>query len=288
MDKSRDTILVTGATGQQGGATARELASKGYKVRGLTRKPKAAPAKALKDSGVELVAGNLDDAASLDAALKGVWGVFGVQNTWEAGVEGEETQGKRLAERAKAAGVQHYVYASVGSAHRKTRIPHFENKARVEERVRALGFPSFTIVRPVFFMENLTSPWFKPAIDGGTLAIGMEPTTRLQMIAVADIGKYGALAFEKHAELNGAGLDIAGDALTGPEAAAILTRVAGREIQFFRVPIAEVRKFSDDFATMLEWFDRVGYDADIAGNARKYGIPATGFETWARRQKWNA
>jgi uncharacterized protein YbjT (DUF2867 family) len=287
MDKTKDTILITGATGQQGGAVAHELSAKGYRLRAMTRKASGEKAQALRAKGMEVVEGNLDDAASLARALEGAWGVYGVQNTWEAGVEGEETQGKRLAEAAKKAGVVHYVYASVASAHRKTGIPHFDNKARIEDTVRAQGFPSWTVIRPVFFMENLLSPWFKPGIDGGSLAFGMEPTTRLQMIAVEDIGKYGALAFERHAEMNGVGLDIAGDAKTGPEAAEVLSRVTGRPISFVRVPIAEVRKFSDDYATMLEWFDRVGYDADIAGNAKKYGIRPTTFEEWAARQKWN-
>lgn len=281
------TVLVTGATGQQGGATAYELLKNGFKVRAMTRKPDSEKAQALKKAGAEIVAGDLNDAASLEKALKGVWGVFAVQNTWEAGVQGEEEQGKRIAELAKKAGVQHYVYTSVGSAHRNTGIPHFENKWRIEQKVRELKFPSHVILRPVFFMENLSSPWFKPYIDQGTLAVGIKPSTSLQMIAVQDIGKYGLLAFQKAAELNGQAIDIAGDALTMPVTAAILTKVIGKTINFYSVPIEEVRKASDDFATMLEWFDRVGYNVDIAGNAKKFGITPTPFEQWAKAQKWS-
>src|SRR5947207_5521933 len=113
------TILITGVTGNQGGAVAQ----------------------------------------ALRAALAGAWGVFGVQNTWEAGVEREEVQGKRLATLAREAGVEHYVYTSVGSAHRHTGVPHFDNKWRIEETVRSLGFPSHVILRPVFFMENLLAPF---------------------------------------------------------------------------------------------------------------------------------
>jgi uncharacterized protein YbjT (DUF2867 family) len=157
MQKASDVVLVTGATGQQGGAVARLLLSRGHKVRALTRKPQGEAAKALVGLGAEVVAGELDDAGSLEKALRGVWGVFSVQNTWEAGVEGEERQGKRLAELARKAGVSHFVYTSVASAHRRTGIPHFENKARIEETVRGLGFPSYTILRPVFFMEKARS-----------------------------------------------------------------------------------------------------------------------------------
>ncbi len=286
MSDGKQLIVVTGATGQQGGATARALLKAGHSVRAMTRKPDGEAARALAGLGAQVVRGDLDEPASLKQALAGAWGVFAVQNTWEAGVEGEEQQGKRIAEVAKAVGVQHYVYTSVGSAHRKTGIPHFDNKARVEEKVRALGFPSWVIIRPVFFMENLLSPWFKPAIDGGQLAVGIKPTTPLQVVAVQDIGQYGKLAFERHAELNGKAIDIAGDALTMPQAAEIISRAAGRQVVHFQVPIAEVRKFSEDFALMLEWFDAVGYDADIAGNAKTYGIRPTPFADWAAQAAW--
>jgi len=281
MNKATDVILVTGATGQQGGGTARELLAKGYKVRALTRHPEGAAAQELKRLGAEVVAGDLNDAASLERAVAGAWGVYGVQNTWEAGVEGEEEQGKRLATIARKAGVTHFVQASVGSAHRATGIPHFDNKWRIEETVRGLGFPSCTIIRPVFFMENLAGPWFLPYIEKGQLAVGMKPTTKLQMIAVKDIGKYGAWAFENHAALNGRAVDIAGDELTGPEAAAIISRVSGKPVTFFQVPIEAVREGSADFAAMLEWFDAVGYDADIAATAKESGIKPTPFAEWA-------
>jgi uncharacterized protein YbjT (DUF2867 family) len=285
VDK-RNVILVTGATGRQGGAVARELLGKGYTVRAMTRKPEGAPASELRRLGAEVVPGNFDDPASLDQALRGAWGVFSVQNTWEAGVEGEERQGKQLAESARKAGVQHLVYTSVGSAHRKTGIPHFENKQRIEEKVRSLGFPSYTILRPVFFMENWTLPWFLPAIQQGSVAIGIAPDTVLQMIAVADIGKYGLWAFERHADLNGRAIDIAGDARTMPETAEIIGRAMGRKLQHVRVPIAEVRKFSEDFAIMLEWFDRVGYDADIAKMSKESGIRPVPLGEWAEAVNW--
>jgi len=256
-------------------------------VRAMTRKPDSDAAKALTRQGAEVVKGDLNDAESLRRALQGAWGVFAVQNTWEAGVEGEEAQGKRIAELARQAGVQHYVYSSVGSAHRKTGIPHFDNKWRIEETVRGLGFPSHVILRPVFFMDNFVSPWFKPGIDQGKVMIALKPTTVLQMIAVKDIGKYGLLAFEKAEELNRKEIDLAGDAHTSPEAAQILSAAAGRTITFQPVPIAEVRKASEDSALMLEWFDRIGYDADITGNAKRYGIKPTTLADWAASVRWS-
>jgi uncharacterized protein YbjT (DUF2867 family) len=279
-------ILVTGATGHQGGAVARELLAAGRRVRAMTRKPEGDAARALAKLGAEIVAGDLNDEASIEKALSGMWGTFALQNTWEAGVDGEEVQGKRFAKAAREAGIQHYVYTSVGSAHRKTGIPHFDNKWRVEETVRGLGFPTHVVLRPVFFMDNLVSPWFKPGLDTGKLAMAIKPETSLQMIAVADIGKYGRWAFENPQKLNGRGIDIAGDALTMPQTAAIISKAAGRKIEFERTPIEEVRKWSADYALMLEWFDRVGYDADIAATSRESGIRPTTFPEWAARAAW--
>jgi len=288
MDTGKNLIVVTGATGQQGGATARALLAKGHKVRAMTRKPDSPAARDLAKLGAEVVAGDLDDVASLERVLNGAWGVFAVQNTWEAGVEREEEQGLRIAEVARRLGVQHYVYSSVGSAHRKTGIPHFDNKWRVEEKVRALGFPSHTILRPVFFMDNLASPWFLPAIQQGQLAVALKPETVLQMIAVKDIGRYGLWAFENHSQLNGRAIDIAGDQATMPQTAEVLGRSTGHAVKFVPVPIEEVRKFSEDYALMLEWFDRVGYEADIARTSAESGIQPTRLAEWATTANWKA
>lgn len=284
--KDKKLVLVSGATGQQGGAIARELLAAGWPVRAMTRKPESEAARALAALGAEIVQADLNDEASLAPALAGAWGALGVQNTWEAGVAGEEEQGLRFARAAKKAGVRHFVYQSVGSADRATGIPHFENKRRIEQLVETLGFESYVIVRPVFFMENLAGAWFKPYIEQGNFAIGMKRDTKLQMIAVQDIGKYGLIAFEQAEALNGQGIDIAGDELSGQAIADTLSDVTGAKIGYYQVPIEQVRAGSDDFATMLEWFDAVGYDADIEGNAKQFGVRPTRFAEWAKTQDW--
>jgi uncharacterized protein YbjT (DUF2867 family) len=275
------TILISGVTGKQGGAVARALKGQRFLLRGLTRRPDSGNAAELARAGVEIVAGDLDDEASLRRALTGAWGVFGVQNTWEAGVEKEEEQGKRLATLARDAGVQHFVYTSVGSAHRKTGIPHFDNKWRIEETVRGLGFPSHVVLRPVFFMENLLAP---NMLSGETLTAAIDPRTTLQMIAVDDIGRYGARSFTDAVTLNRREIDLAGDEVTMPEAAATLAQALGRPITFVRAPISQVRQYSEDVALMLEWFDSVGYNADIVGLEREFGFKPATLAEWARRK----
>jgi len=276
------TILITGATGKQGGATLRHLTRLGgFKLRALTRKPDGDAAKAVAALGAEVVAGDFDDAASLERAVAGAWGVFAVQNTWEAGVEGEEEQGKRLAKIARDKGVQHFVYTSVGSANRKTGIPHFDNKFRVEETVKQLGFPSHVILRPVFFMENLPSPWF---LNGDKLTTALKPQTKLQMVAVDDIGKFSAKAFAEADKFKGAEIEYAGDAVTMAEAAAAMSELTGKTISYQPIPIDAVRANSLDFALMLEWFDAVGYSADIPSLESRWGIRPLTLMQWVRTQ----
>jgi uncharacterized protein YbjT (DUF2867 family) len=277
---SERTILITGVTGKQGGTVAHALQGTGFHLRGLTRNPDGERAAALARYGVEVVKGNLDDEATLRRALAGVWGVFSVQNSLEAGVEQEEAQGKRLATLAREAGVEHFVYTSVGSAHKRTGISHFDNKWRIEETVRCLRFPSHVILRPVFFMENLLAPF---SLQGSTLAWALGPGTKLQMIEVDDIGWFGARAFTDAAALNRREIDIAGDVRTMPEVAEVLTEALGRPIAFTQTPIEQVRQYSKETALMLEWFDRVGYSADIAGLEREFGRALAKLPDWARR-----
>ncbi len=273
-------ILVTGATGKQGGSTLKHLAHHGgFHLRALTRNPESKVAQALASQGIEVRKGDLDDVGSLKAALKDVWGVFAVQNTWEAGVQGEEEQGKRIAKLAREAGLQHFVYTSVGSAERNTGIPHFDNKWRIENEVRALGFSSHVILRPVFFMENLPSPMF---LNGDSLGIAMKPDTKLQMVAVDDIGRVGARAFTEAARLNGREIEIAGDTVTMAQAAAVLAKSLKRNIQFVEYPIEAIRQQSEDIALMLQWFEHVGYGADIAALDSEFGR-MTRLEDWAAK-----
>ena len=284
--ENKKTIVVTGVTGTQGNAVARELLSSGYKVRGLTRNPGNEKAGQLSSLGASILKCDLNVKEDIALALDGAWGAFGVFTFMEGGVAQEEEQAKRFAAAAKTAGVSQYVYSSVASADRKTGIPHFENKARVEQYLKGLGLKSYTVLRPAFFMENFRSPWLWPGLEKGRLDIALKPGTKLQMVAVEDIARYALLAFEKNTRLNRAAIDLAGDELTMPEAAEVLTEALGRKIQYAETPIAAVRAASPEMATMFEWFNRVGLNADIKEVARKYGIEALSLKNWARKVKW--
>jgi uncharacterized protein YbjT (DUF2867 family) len=279
MEDGRDEgrlILVSGATGQQGGAVARSLLGRGFGVRALTRNPEKPEAKELAGLGAEVASGDLEDRSSIERVLEGVHGIFSVQNFWEAGYEGEVRQGTQLADAAKTAGVEHYVYSSVGSAHRGTGIAHFDSKWEVEEHVRGSGVP-YTVLRPVFFMQNWE--YMREPILGGTLPQPLDPDKPFQMID-AD------MAFENPHGWIGREVDLAGDELTMPEIAGTFSRVTGREVDYFQVPWDQFEEqMGEEYAVMYRWFNDYGYEADIAALKKEHPGLVT-FEQYLRSHGW--
>lgn len=280
---TRKTILVTGATGQQGGAVARALLGKGQSVRAMTRRPDRA--RELARLGAEVVRGDFDDVESVRNALRGVQGVFVMGSFAEKGIEAETDQGKGIARECKKAGVPHVVYTSVGSADRNTGIPHFESKARVERYLDEIGQPA-TILRPVWFMENFEAPWLRPSIDKGVLMTPLLADRKLQMIAVADIGEFASEAFLRPADFIGKKIDLAGDALTFPEVAARISKALNRPVRYEVIPDEKADAATGpDFAAMYRWFNRVGYSVDIEGLRKTYRVPLTSFDRFLSRSR---
>src|ERR1043166_5620289 len=210
MTMNARKVLVTGATGQQGGAVARHLLRQGgFGVRALTRDVTKPTARALAQQGAELIQGDLEDDSLVQRAVQGVHGVFSVQNFMEAGYDSEIRQGKALANAAKAAGVKHFVYSSVVSADRKTGLPHFDSKWQIEQHIHDMGL-RFTILRPSFFMQHWRN-FYGEQILQGTLSLPLEPQKPLQQISVEDIGAFTALAFQYPDQWSVRTVEIAGD-----------------------------------------------------------------------------
>lgn len=285
---SKLKVLVTGATGTQGGGVARLLLAGGHHVRALTRHPASPAATTLSKLGAEVVGGNFDDPASLVAAARGMDTAFAMSTPYVAGTDAERTEALALIEALKTARVGRIVFASVSDADRKTGIPHFESKVPAEEAVKATG-AAWSIVAPVFFMENLTGPWFLPGLQSGTWSMPMPADRELQMIAAADLARFTAHVIEQPEAFNGRRINLASDDVSPGDVTATIARVSGRALAYQGVSPAVVRGQNADFAAMFEWFDQVGYSADIAGLKRDY--PSIGwhtFESWASAQPWNA
>lgn len=267
MPEQKKTVLVLGATGRQGGATARHLLDKDWQVRAMTRDPQQPAAQALSQAGAEIVRGDFDDRASLDAALQGVYGVFSVQAYGGSTAYGEILQGKAIVDAAKAAGVQHFVYTSVQSAEDLARVGGDGNKWEIEQYVRQSGLP-YTILRPCLFMDDLFDGRY--GVPDGTFSIAFLPETTVGLIASEDIGAFAALAFEHPETYLGKTLEIAGDAPTPPQIAQSISRAMGRTIPYVQMPVETLRAQNEIVARAFDFLNEVGYTADIAAQRGQY------------------
>ena len=278
-------IAVAGATGQQGGVVARKLLADGWKVRALTRDIDKPAAQELASLGAELVPGNMDNRAELDAAFKGAHGVFSVQNFWlpNVGFDGEITQGKNVADATKAASVKHLVYSSVGAAHRGMGQKHFESKWIIEQHIHSLGIP-YTILRPAAFFENFN--WERASILNGTFnALGLRPEKERQLIAVEDVAAFVALAFTNPEQYPGKTIELAGDALTESQIAETFAKVIGRAVTL-RMPSGGAgRRSEEEMIAMFNFFNGEAYDADIPA-LRKLHPGLLTLEQYLRKNGW--
>lgn len=276
------TIVVTGATGKQGGAAFRHLKELGFALRALVRDPQKPKARALEGHGVEILRGDLDDVASMERALDGADGAYSVQS-WQGGPENEIRQGIAFAEAANRQNVGHFVYSSVAAADQNTGIPHFESKGKIEERIRQIGMP-YTIFRPVFFMENWQM--MRNGIESGTIMLPLSPQTRLQMISVEDIGAFVALAFEHPDRWHNRAFEIAGDELSMTELAQAFSRASGREVRYQQVSWDQFeQRAGHEMTIMYRWFEEKGYHIDIAA-VRQQRPELMTFNQWLE-QHWN-
>jgi uncharacterized protein YbjT (DUF2867 family) len=288
MPNNDKTVLVTGATGRQGGAVIRKLIPGGWKLRALTRNPASPAARDLERQGIEIVRGDLDDPASLERAVRGAHGVYSVQDFWTIGARREVQQGKSLADAAKKAGVKHFVYSSAGGAERNSGIDHFETKWEIEKHIRQIGLPA-TILRPVAFMENYYIDQVEIGILKGKLMDPIRHDKPYQTIAADDIGAFAALAFDRPDRLLGMELEIAGSELTNPQAAEVFSRVLGKPVRFQKLPMLMVRLvLGREFYQMFDWFNKAGFQADIADLRRRFPeVHLQSLEEWLRSEGWH-
>jgi len=281
MKGNSRTILVVGATGRQGGAVVRHLLSDGWYVNAISRRPYSEPALALRDMGVDVLEGDLQDQASIDRALAGAQGVFSVQDFWEHGYDGEIRQGRKLIDAAVTAKIRHFVQSSMYGADREGHLAYNQSKQQVEQYLLESDLPS-TILRPAFFMENLeTSPW-RDVILGGSLELPYPADRPLYMVAADDIGGVAARVFDDPGRYAGQQIDLVGDATTPLEMASALTDTIGREVHFRSVPAEEYRETSPAWAALFQWLANDTAQIDLRPLRRIYpGL--TRFSRWASR-----
>lgn len=283
------TVVVTGATGGQGGAVCEALLAAGQRVRGYVRSPDAPAARQLRAAGAELAAGTFDDGDALRRALDGADAAYVMGTPWEEGTAGEQRQVRSVLAACEAAGVGHVIYSSAANADRGTGIAWYEAKFELETDLAGgrYGF-DWTIVAPAVFMQILRAPHALQGLRSGVLAMAVPAEHVQTWIDVRDIGSFVAHVIDRPAPWLGQRVDLAADKVAGADVARHLSKAAGREIRYQQIPLETIAQFNKDIAEMYEWFGRVGMSVDVAAlRARTPQVRWTAFGDWAHREDWS-
>jgi len=287
MNEDPTHVLVVGATGNQGGAVVDHLLASeaDFDVRGLTRDATSDAAQTLESRGVTMVEGDLDDEVSLRGPVGDADAVFAVTNFWTQGYDAQVRQGKTLATVASEAGVDHFVFSGVGSHDEDTGVPHFDSANEIAEHVRDLDL-DWTILKPVFFFENLEA-FAEDIVEDGGIALPLAEGVSLQMVSNDDVGHAAAVAFENPDEFVGEAINLAGDSKTLAETANVLSDVTGVDVEAVHVPIEDAYEaFGEEFTVMCEWFNEVGYSADVDALEAQFGFEFDTLESYLREHGW--
>ncbi len=302
-------IAIVGATGAQGGGLVRAILEDRqgpFAARALTRDVSSDKAKALAAQGVEVVAADVNDPASLERAFAGAYGAFCVTAFWEHfSAEQEIAQARAMAGAAKRAGVRHVIWSTLEDTRRwvplsddrmptlggKYKVPHFDGKGEADRVFTEAGVPT-TFLLTSFYWDNLIHFGMgpKPSADGTlefTLPMG---DAKLPGIAAEDIGRCALGVFKRGGELIGKTVGIAGEHLSGAEMATTLTKALGRPVRHNAVPPEVYRGFgfpgADDLGNMFQFkrdFERDFRGARDPQVARSLNPALQTFAAWLER-----
>ncbi len=251
-------IFVTGGTGKQGGAVARNLLQQGFIVKVLTRNPDSPKALNLKKLNIQLVKGDLNNADTYREHLKDVYGIFSVQ-TFENGIEKEINQGITLATLAKEFDVKHFLYSSVFGANLNTGVPHIDSKFKIENHIRQTELP-FTIIRPTSLYENFLITQVKKGILKRKLVQPINRNTIQQYIAAEDIGKAAAKIFQNRDMYLGKTIPLATEQLSTQEVADTFSIVLNKQIEYKKLPVLITRLFlGENLYKMFKWMNEKSF-----------------------------
>jgi uncharacterized protein YbjT (DUF2867 family) len=280
VPQSKELILVGGATGRQGTAVVDELLARGYSVRALTRKPAGKKAQALVAKGVEVVQGDYGDAASLQAAMRGVHKVF----FYSGFSRNEVAEGTNVIAAARDAGVTHLVYSS-GAAAEPGKGLAGAKKLQVELAIVASGVP-YTVLRPVAFVENYAGQ--QKRIEKMGITDSRDPDRMLHFISIPDIGLFAGEAFDDPDTWLNVATNIAGERMTVQEHVDVFSRVMGQPVIYNQLPLDDfLASLPKPLRPLFRWYDEVGYSADVVALRLRYPSLIT-LEEYLRATGWEA
>ncbi|MCH5583437.1 NmrA/HSCARG family protein [Shimazuella sp. AN120528] len=269
-------ILVLGATGQQGGAVLNHLVKAGWRVRALTRDKNSKKAKSLVQKNIEIVEADIENLPALNLAMQGVYGVFSVQPFEPIDIEKEVQMGINVADAAKKAGVEHFIYTSFEGAEEQAKFRDLA-KWEIEKHIQSIGLPA-TIFRLPMFMENFLT-FTHYGLQNGVYADATQPNIPVNLIAIEDIGVFVSLAFDHPNEYVGKTISLASDAVTPPNIAAAISRVSGTTITYKQIPMEALRKQDEEIAKVYDWINQGKSRVDLA-YLRKLHPNLTTFDKW--------
>lgn len=303
---AKKIIAVLGATGAQGGGLVRAIAADRdgpFAARAVTRKPDSDKARALASLGVEVVAGDADDAAGLDRAFAGAHGAFCVTNYWEhLSADREGVQATTMARASRRAGLQHVVWSTLEDTRRwiplgdrrlptiqgRFKVPHFDSKGAMDEVFAREGAPASYLLA-AFYWDNFIHFGMGPrrTPEGGLLLALPLGGAKLPGIAAADIGKCAYGVFRRGTGAVGQRFGIAGEILSGPDMAAKMSRALGRKVEFADMPFDAYRALgfpgAEDLGNMFQFHAILGEEflrARDPGVARSLNPDLLDFDGW--------
>jgi len=308
---SKKIIAVLGATGAQGGGLVRAIVNDpngGFAARAIVRDPKSEKARALAALGAEVVAGDVDDEASLRRGFAGAHGAFCITFFWaHLSAEKEIAEAGAMARAAKAAGVNHALWSTLEDSrkwvplsdprmptlHGKYKVPHFDGKGEANALFIEAGVPT-TLFHTSFYWENLIYFGMGPrkGADGKLVFALPLGDKKMPGIAAEDIGRCAYAVFQAGDRHIGKSIGVAGEHLTGAQMAASLSRALGQPVSYYAMPFDDYRKLgfpaADDLGNMFQfWHD---FNADFCGArsieaSRALNPALQTFDTWLAANK---
>ncbi|MBD2166748.1 NmrA/HSCARG family protein [Calothrix membranacea FACHB-236] len=286
-----DKILLIGVTGGTGGNVVKGFLEQGItNLRAITRKidlnrPSLAK---LNDAGVELVAANLDDADSLTAAFTGVAAVYCHATSGDSSKADpqEVERAKQVAQAAKQANIQHFVYNSAGGAERNSGIPHIEQKYKVEQILKAAGLPT-TMLRACLFMEEFWKKYTRPSILKGVFPFSIQPDKPLHLITTKDMGRVAAYVIQHPSQYIGREIELAGDVLTPKQMAEAFSQAQGIKVVHKETPAwIFLLLWQKELFNLIQWYRQKGYQADVQQLRAEFPGLLTTFNGFLAETHW--
>ena len=292
-------IFVCGATGTQGGATARHLRAADVTVHALVRDTSSPKAQALEALGVKLFPGNYDDAESLKAALAGCTGIFLNFSPSFTDFTQETRHAKTVIAAAKEAGVKHAAYASVlghdelpellASSGLVVATAFIQSKHDNFNAVVEAGFDTWTRLQPGKFMGDFIAPGVPMFPDLGGSGIwesGIRAEDEIRLVDPDDIGIVSAAALLDPEKYNGQKVDIFSQIVNPVELVKTLAKVSGKKIGIEFLPEEELNaRIATNVYLLGQRLTRYSGLGIPLETAKKWGSKCQTFENFLLREK---